>query len=231
MWSTDETAEAQLLDFILYVPLVALTEFGWVSEWLTKLFRFLSVCHPSQFAGDEKNPSILSFLKKGNFEIPYSCRKQCNSFLSHTQSPVFSTSSFTPAPTSASHLSLPLSPLSPHCHQQWSKDSSRFTHTQLHRPLAVLRSGAVIWKSHTEKCEVCVHARECVCGLILYAVSLRVRETGLSGWSISGIHVGMQLLIRFNIDSCANCSSYSSNPQSDLSRWNVLVLLFSNLLT
>lgn len=72
-----------------------------------------------------------------------------------------------PFPSSAmpvTHLSSPLSAASPRrSHQPWSKDSGRFTHTQLHNPppgpLAFLRSGAVIWKSHIG---VCMHARTCV---------------------------------------------------------------------
>ncbi|MEQ2197243.1 hypothetical protein XENOCAPTIV_026234 [Xenoophorus captivus] len=51
----------------------------------------------------------------------------------------------------ASHLSsTPSSPKQPipHSHQLRSKDSGRFTHTQLHSPLAYIRPRTTKWKSH-----------------------------------------------------------------------------------
>jgi len=83
-----------------------------------------------------------------------------------------------PSHTLASHLSFPSlalsTGLSPHHHQPWSKDSGRFTHTQLHSLMAFLRSGAVIWKSHIEKCEVCIQ--------VSARASLRVTGVKSSGY-------------------------------------------------
>lgn len=109
-------------------------------------------------------------------------RNQYNSFLSVSHSLRLSPPShFTlpSPPMPATHLSLLLSAaLSLHSHQPWSKDSGRFTHTQLHSPLAFLRSGAVIWKSHIE---VCMHARTCVCMCVCGSTSGCAAQ-GRRGW-------------------------------------------------
>lgn len=157
---TDETDEGQFLSFILYVPLVTLT---WqFFEWLTKLFWFLFSLSPQPVWQRWGIDQYLFFAhERETFAIRYAYRNQCNSFLSltHTVSGSLSAPS-TPLPCLPPTCPYPLSPpLSPHSHQPWSKDSGRFTHTQLHSLMAFLRSGAMIWK--------CM----CVC-----AVSLRIKR-------------------------------------------------------
>lgn len=131
-----ETAEAQLLSFIS-------DKFSlWSSLSLThKLFLFLF-----QFV-------VVSLPETVRFLTPTEITVSPSS-LSHS----FSTSSFTPLqhlPPTCPYPSPAFCSLTPALCWPSSKDSGRFTHTQLHSRTAFLRSVAAIWKFHITKCDAC----------------------------------------------------------------------------
>lgn len=138
------------------------------SDWQNYFGSYFQFVIADSLPKARKQSIFIFCTRKGNFVIPSLYRDQCESFLCPSLSHSRRISPSTPIPCLPPTCPYP-SP--PHSHQPRSKDSGRFTHTQLHSLVAHLRSGAMIWKSHIDKCEECTHTCECAVWTVSSCVS------------------------------------------------------------